>query len=627
MNCLSIDRLNKQYGIKTILNDLSFGMSQGQKIGLVGANGSGKSTLLRIIMDLEKPDSGTVHRNNSIVYAYLNQEPHLKEDNTVFQEVLEECSEELALLEEYHELSANLTDERKQLERLERLQENLESLQCWDLENRVKQYLNQVGITNLSRKISTLSGGERKKIALARLFINKADFLLLDEPTNHLDTKTIEWLEDMLCDFEGSLLLVTHDRYFLTRVTDGIADLRQGSIKFYPGDYQRYLHSVSHEANVQFRTQKNSLSFIRRELQWVEKMPRARGTKSASRLRRFDQAEEDVIQTKAMTLKPLEEFQFGLHRKLGNTILEWGQLGKKYTDWLFRNSSHKVLENERIGIIGRNGAGKSTFIRLFLGETKPDEGWIKKGIHTEFCYFDQERLALDEAHTVLESLQEFGDTVHLENQRIHISAYLEKFQFPRETFKKKVKLLSGGEKARLLLAKLVGSRGNFLVLDEPTNDLDLDTLRILEEAICAYQGCAFIVSHDRYFLDRTCNAILEIGEEDPPLYSSGNYSFFQNIKSRRKLLSTTNKDIEVEKRERPKRDRKLFGNKETRELEEIEPKISHLEKMVNDLEERLGQPLDAEEYKPLWDKLNATRMELEESYKRWEILESLKEQQ
>ncbi|MBT3783379.1 ABC-F family ATP-binding cassette domain-containing protein, partial [bacterium] len=338
VNCLSIDRLNKQYGIKTILNDLSFGMSQGQKIGLVGANGSGKSTLLRIIMDLEKPDSGTVHRNNSIVYAYLNQEPHLKEDNTVFQEVLEECSEELALLEEYHELSANLTDERKQLERLERLQENLESLQCWDLENRVKQYLNQVGITNLSRKISTLSGGERKKIALARLFINKADFLLLDEPTNHLDTKTIEWLEDMLCDFEGSLLLVTHDRYFLTRVTDGIGDLRQGSIKFYPGDYQRYLHSVSHEANVQFRTQKNSLSFIRRELQWVEKMPRARGTKSASRLRRFDQAEEDVIQTKAMTLKPLEEFQFGLHRKLGNTILEWGQLGKKYTDWLFRNS-------------------------------------------------------------------------------------------------------------------------------------------------------------------------------------------------------------------------------------------------------------------------------------------------
>jgi ABC transport system ATP-binding/permease protein len=628
MNWLSIHQLSKQFGVKKVLSEVTFGMEQGQKIGLVGANGSGKSTLFKIIMGLETPDSGTVHRNKSISFASLSQEPGLTDSNTVFQEVLEERIEELSLLEDYHLLSTNLTDaNNSKIEELERLQDRLETLDCWDLENKVKQYLNQVGITDLQRRIGDLSGGEKKKIALAKVFINKAEFLLLDEPTNHLDTQTIEWLEIMLKEFKGSLILITHDRYFLTHVTDTIADLRKGCLKVYPGNYHRYLESVSHEQEVDYRTQKNTLSYLRRELQWVQKMPRARGTKSRSRLQSFDKAKDGVSEAQALNIKPLEEFQFGLHRRLGNTILEWGQLGKKFDQWLFRNSTHKILNEEKIGIIGRNGSGKSTFIKVFLGELKADEGWIEKGIHTEFCYFDQARLALKDEETVLESLKELGEVIQLEKQRFHIHAYLERFHFPRESFKKKVKLLSGGEKARLLLAKLVASKGNFLVLDEPTNDLDLDTLRILEEAICAYKGCAFIISHDRYFLDRTCNAILEVGVEETPFYSTGNYSYFRQVKANREEKRSEEIIEKPQTQSKPKARKQAFGYKESRELENLEPAISELEETIAELESKLESPLEPDAYKPLGDALEAQKINLEKAYQRWETLEALKELQ
>jgi len=626
MNWLSLHQIHKDFGVKKVLEDLTFGVSQGQKIGIIGANGSGKSTLMRIIMDLEKPDRGTVHRNKSINFAYLSQEPDLLDENTVFQEVLSERSEELKLLEDFHQLSAALDSHDNDLEKLERLQERMETGGCWDLENKVKQYLHQVGIHNLQTKISSLSGGEKKKIALAKLFINKADFLLLDEPTNHLDTQTIEWLEEMLQNFEGALLMITHDRYFLTRVTDGIADLRKGRMKFYPGDYQKYLQNISQEQHIEYRTQKNILSFISRELQWVQKMPRARGTKANSRLKTFDKASQTAIRNKAQSLKPMEEFQFGLHQKLGNTILEWGQLGKKYENWMFRNSSHKVLEGEKIGIIGRNGAGKSTFIKVIMQQVKPDEGWIQKGINTEFCYFDQDRLALRDDDTVQQTLAEYGDYILLDRQRLHISAYLERFHFPRETFRKKVKILSGGEKARLLLAKLVASRGNFLILDEPTNDLDLDTLRILEEAISAYQGCAFIVSHDRYFLDRVCNSILEISDTSPPLYSSGNYTQFQSLKQAQKVQSVgEHKSNRSEGKSPRERKKKAFGFKETRELEALEVEIEALEEKINEIQKRLEGPLEPEEYRTVSEEFQFTKTSLERAYERWEILESLKE--
>ncbi len=377
---------------------------------------------------------------------------------------------------------------------------------------------------------------------------------------------------------------------------------------------------------MEYRTQKNTLSYIRRELQWVEKMPRARGTKSRSRLQTFHAAKEGVSEAKALDIKPLKEFQFGLHKRLGNTILEWGQLGKKFDDWLFRNSTHKVLDGEKIGIIGRNGAGKSTFIKVFLEELKPDEGWIEKGLHTEFCYFDQARLTLNNEDTILESLKELGETIHLETRRYHIHAYLERFHFPKESFKKKVKLLSGGEKARLLLAKLVASKGNFLVLDEPTNDLDLDTLRILEEAICAYRGCAFIISHDRYFLDRTCNAILEIGDEQTPLYSTGSYSHFRWVKANQEGQKAENKPQKQQPAAKPRAKKQKFGYKETRELQELEPAIEELEEQIKELESKLEQPLSPEEYKPLGETLQAKKTTLEKAYQRWETLEAMREE-
>ena len=627
-NILSIREIFKTYGSRQILNNLSFGMDSKAKVGLVGANGSGKSTLIKIILGLDEPDQGEVHRNKSVKFGYLSQEPKFENKGNLFEVVLSDQKKILSLLDRFEKLSMEIAEEPSKLPQLEQLQLELEACDAWNVENEVRQSLALMGFKDLSRSIEGLSGGEQKKIALARLFLQKPDFMLLDEPTNHLDTLTIEWLENRLQDFDGALLLITHDRYFLQRVINKIAEIDRGILRVYDGNYDRYLESKAHQAEVEQRTRHNHMRFLQREYQWMQKMPRARGTKSKSRVQTFEKVKTEL----SPKIVPLEEFQFGLAHRLGDRVLEWNQLGKAYGGWLFRNSCHKMLAKERLGITGRNGAGKSTLVKVLLGELKPDEGSVLPGSNTRFCYFDQQRIHLDPEKTVLQSFEEYGETIQTDRGRMHVKAFLERFLFNRDRLGIRIESLSGGEKARLMLARMVANPGNLMILDEPTNDLDLDTLRFLEEALAAYPGCAIVVSHDRYFLDRVCTSIMEIGEQTTPLITTGNYSFLQWIKqqdrdkTKSENQSSNKLHIDHQRSSGKPKEKKRFGNKQDRRLKEIESQIHSLEEKQIELKNQLENPKEGEpiNYAKLGQDLHLFEEQLEALYHEWEELENLR---
>ncbi|MCJ8344277.1 ATP-binding cassette domain-containing protein, partial [bacterium] len=383
--------------------------------------------------------------------------------------------------------------------------------------------------------------------------------------------------------------------------------------------------SRAFEEEVEDRTNKNKSSFLKRELVWIQKQPRARGTKAKYRVDQF----EDISTSLSFRPDPMGEFRFGLSRKLGNTILEWSQLGKKYDKWLFKNSVHKVLEGEKIGIIGKNGAGKSTFIKILLDQVKADEGGVIVGQNTHFCYLDQNRAFLNEEDTVLESMSEFGEFLSFQGKTIHVNSFLDRFHFYADSHTKKIKLLSGGERARLLLARMMATEGNFLILDEPTNDLDLLTLRLLEEAVLAYEGCAFIISHDRYFLDRVCTSIIEIGEEETPFYTPGNFTIFKLLKEKRQIesISLNQSETAVSKSQKTKRQGKKFGYKEKKELEDLLINIDTFEEKKQNLDDKIANLVDYDQYNGLAKELEDTSTELNKIYERWEELEELKEAQ
>ncbi|PCJ17338.1 MAG: hypothetical protein COB02_14020 [Candidatus Cloacimonadota bacterium] len=627
VNILSIEKVSKQYGVTKVLDEINFGLVENQKIALIGSNGSGKSTLMKIVMGDETADSGNIHKNKNFKFAYLSQNPKLTAGNTIFEEVLQDNQKELRLLEKFEkitlEISSNSTD--KLIQQLANIQDEMDALDVWSIDNKVRQYLHQIGIDDHTAKVDSLSGGEIKKVALAKIFLQQADCLFLDEPTNHLDTYSIEWLEQMLIDYKGALLLVTHDRYFLTNVIDTIVNLDRGTLKVYEGNYDKFLESRALEAEVEDKTNKNKSSFLKRELVWINKQPRARGTKAKYRVDQF----EDISASLSYRPDPMGEFRFGLSRKLGNTILEWSQLGKKYDKWLFKNSVHKVLEGEKIGIIGKNGAGKSTFIKILLDQVKADEGRVIVGQNTHFCYLDQNRAFLNEEDTVLESMSEFGEFLSFQGKTIHVNSFLDRFHFYTDSHSKKIKLLSGGERARLLLARMMATEGNFLILDEPTNDLDLLTLRLLEEAVLAYEGCAFIISHDRYFLDRVCTSVIEIGEEVTPFYTPGNFTIFKLLKEKRALESFELKQKQelTQKTEKSKRKVKKFGYKEQNELKKVLLKIDELEAQKESLDEQIVNLVNYDKYNDLAQSLKTIKHDLESIYQRWEDLEELKEAQ
>ena len=616
----SASALTVRYGTQTVLDQATLTIHEGERVGLVGRNGSGKSTFLRIAAGETQPDSGIFSRRRDLVTGYLPQNSDLIPEASVLDNVLAGGSQVLDWIRQYEETPA---DSPRAAELLHRI----DHLDGWNLEQRAQSLLTNLHAPDPDRLCGSLSGGERRRVALCRALLARPDFLILDEPTNHLDTGSIEWLESFLARYTGSCLFVTHDRYFLDRVTTRIVELARGGFETYDGNYTEYLVARAERRAVEEMNEHKRQSFLRRELEWVRRAPGARRTKSRDRLDRYF----ETAAQEAPEAEPDVDLIIPPAGKLANKVVEWENLSYSIGGrTLFRNLSLQLAPGERLGIVGRNGLGKSTLLRVILGQQQPESGSVTLGARTEINYVDQDRLALDDDMSVLQEVGEGVDYVKLGEETIGLRSYLRRFLFTDDRANTRIRDLSGGERSRVLLAKILKRGGNVLVLDEPTNDLDLGTLRLLEEALAGFSGSVIVVSHDRYFLNRVCTSILAFEDNGAVDYHVGDYDRYLE---RRKALAAAESAYlrpaaakEPKRRERP---RKLNWN-ETRELEGMEAAILTAEEEVERLHNLFADPEFYQKHGHEWQELE-TQQELAKNevtrlYSRWEELEAIRSQ-
>ncbi len=618
----SASELVVRFGHQVILDRASITILEGERIGLVGRNGAGKSTFLQIAAGVMQPDAGELNRRRDLVVGYMPQMFELDETATVHANILAGAQRVLDLIREYE-------DARPESARSGILLEQIEHFDGWNLEHRIKSLITNLHAPDPGRAVATLSGGEKRRVALCRALLARPDFLILDEPTNHLDTGSIEWLEDFLARYSGTCLFVTHDRYFLDRIATRVIELSRGKFYSYDGNYTDYLLARAERAAVEEMQEHKRQRFLKRELAWVRKAPRARRTKSVDRVERyFEMAAQEG---------PEAELEVDLiippAPKLANRVIELRDVGIELGGrWLFRNVSLGLKAGERLGIVGRNGLGKSTLLRIMLSQLQPTIGEVEIGTRTEINYVDQNRLLLDDAKTVWEEVGEGMEYVRLGEENITLRGYLRRFLFTEERINTKINQLSGGERSRVLLAKILKRGGNVLILDEPTNDLDLGTLRLLEEALVAFGGSVVVVSHDRYFLNRVCTSILAFEGDGLLRYSVGNYDYYLE----KRVVAGIADPGPSPEASAPKagvsdpgynrKPRKLKW-KEERELEGMEAAILAAEEEVARIEARLSDPdffvQHAAEFPQVDAELRSARAEVARLYARWEELSIL----
>lgn len=579
---LQAENLSKRFGDQLLFENISFTIFENQKVALIARNGTGKTTLMELLAGTDSPDSGQITKTGNIRIGYLKQIPELDDNQTVFEAVFQSADEIVEVIRNFEDaLLHNRKDD------ITRYTELMERHNAWDYEVKVKQILTQLKITNYDQKIAELSGGQRKRVAMANVLINEPDLLMLDEPTNHLDLEMIEWLENYLEKTKITLFMVTHDRYFLDRVCDEILEMEGNTIYRHLGNYSYFLEKRNQRIEMQQAGIDKARNLLRTELEWARRMPQARGHKSKYRLERVD----DLIVKASQNLSE-NNIELSMNSaRLGNKILDIENLGKSYGDLcLIKDFSYKFQKGEKVGIVGKNGTGKSTFLNLITQNLPADKGTIEIGQTIRFGYYRQTGIDFNPGDKVIDVVQKIAEVINFEDGRkLTASQLLTTFLFPPDTQYSFVEKLSGGEKRRLYLCTILMTNPNFLILDEPTNDLDIMTLAVLEDYLRVFQGCVIVVSHDRYFMDKIVDHLFVFNGEGTIKDFPGSYTIWRNKQMEEEEQERKQKKPEPKATPRPakEKERKLTFN-EKKELEQLEKDIASLENEKSTISEELN---------------------------------------
>ncbi len=629
MNLITLENISKSYSEKILLDNVSLGINEGEKIGIIGVNGTGKSTFLKIIAGMEEAETGTVTKGNRVRIEFLSQSPIYDEEAKVIEQVFKGNSDEMSLLREYEEVLEEIhkdsTNEALN-NKLINLQSKIDALNLWDLESEAKMVLTKLGITDFEAKVSTLSGGQKKRVMLASALITPCELLILDEPTNHLDNETINWLEEYLNSRKGALLMITHDRYFLDRVTNRILEIDKGRMFSYDGNYSDFLEKKIERIEMEQATEDKRQNLIRKELAWVKRGAKARTTKQKARLDRFD----ELINQKGFVEDANVEISV-MGSRLGKKIIEIENISKAFDDRvLIDDFSYIVTRQDRIGIVGDNGMGKSTLIKILEGKLSPDSGEIIKGETVKISCFSQDDEHMNPEMRAIDYMKEVGEYLQTATgERITASQMCEKFLFDGTLQYSPIGKLSGGERRRLHLLRILMEAPNVLLLDEPTNDLDIETLKRLEDFLDDFGGVVITVSHDRYFLDRICNKIFAYEGQGTIREYIGNYSDYLLRKEYEDAIAKEQEQKEkpkatTEKSERVKEKKLKFTYKEEREFEAIDGDIEALENKISELEATMSKnSRDFVKLQELMKEKEEAEAALEHKYERWEYLNDL----
>ena len=617
MNYLSVENLTKSFGERVLFSDLTFGIDQGHKVSIIAKNGSGKTTLLRCLMDFEQYDSGRIVYRNDIRVAFMEQTELMNEQQTILEAVFDHDLPELKLIKEY-----NVAMENNDEKALEHLYQEITEMNAWDIEVKVQQILSVLKLQDTSQVVGSLSGGQKKRVALAKVLLSEADFLFLDEPTNHLDLDMIEWLESYLATSKCTLLMVTHDRYFLEVVCDTIFELADKTLYKYKGNFSYYLEKKAEREDQLQATIEKAKNTFRKELDWIRRQPKARSVKQKARVDAFQDIKKTALQN---TDEDELELPVKMER-LGSKIVEFHKVGKTYGEKkILEDFNYNVQRLERLGIVGNNGSGKTTFLKMLLGEEQASKGKIVIGETVVFGYYSQDLIKVKDDFKVIDVVKEVAEYIPLEKgKQLSAAQLLERFLFPRDMHYTFVHKLSGGEKRRLKLLRVLMSNPNFLILDEPTNDLDIFAMSVLEDYLRNFQGCLIVVSHDRYFMDKMVDHLFVFEGEGVIKDIIGNYTDFRKKQIQDKREEKNNiPQVKIDKiiEEKPKvkaEEKRKLNFKEKAEFESIEKKLEVLEiEKAAILDKISSEGINNQEMYELGVKLGEIVSEIEDKTNRW----------
>ncbi len=608
MNYLSVENLTKSFGDRILFSNLTFGINQGQKIAIVAKNGSGKTTLLKCLMNKESIDEGRIVYRNGIRVSFMEQSDKLNDEASIFEVLLDHDLPEIQAIKKYKTAQLNNDEEE-----LHNCYTELSELNAWDIESKLNLILDKLDLKNPSQKIKTLSGGQRKRVTLAKVILSEADLLFLDEPTNHLDLDMIEWLESYLSGSNATILMVTHDRYFLEVVCDSIFELSNNTLYKYNGNFSYYLEKkADREEQIQSTIEKAKNTF-RKELEWIRRQPKARGTKQKARIESFE-----ITKKIAHQKTDVQELELPIKmNRLGSKIIELHKIGKSFGEkTIIKELSYNFQRKERLGIVGKNGAGKSTFLNLILKNENIDKGKVIVGDTIVFGHYSQELIKVSDQKRVIEVIKDIAEFIPLEKgKELSAAQLLERFLFPRDMHYQYVEKLSGGEKRRLKLLTVLVSNPNFLILDEPTNDLDIFVMGVLEEYLRAFQGCLVIVSHDRYFMDKMVDHLFIMEGDGEIKDIIGNYS---NYRKKQKEISKKTKVVSNNSTDNTKTEKNKLSFKEKEEFKNLELEIEKLETEKKELTVKLSDPsMSGEELNKMGKRLSEIVNKIEEKSDRW----------